>query len=299
MAGGSAGTSTPAAGKKRGLGRGLDSLIEKVEPKADEPVRTLPLASLHPNRFQPRSHFDDAAIEDLAASIRAQGIIQPLVVTPEGDGYAIVAGERRFRAARKAGLEAVPVVVRQVADDRELLELALVENLQRSDLNPIEEAEAYAALQEKFGLSQEAVATRVGKARTTVTNALRLLRLPDEVLDLLREGRLTAGQARPLLALHDLTEQIQLADRALREGLSARELERLTAPREERAKPPKPPDRPPEVHTVAAEERLTRRLQTRVEIKRQGKKGHLRIHFHSEEELMRLFDVLIERGENR
>lgn len=299
MAGGSAGASTPAAGKKRGLGRGLDSLIEKVEPKADEPVRTLPLASLHPNRFQPRSHFDDAAIEDLAASIRAQGIIQPLVVTPEGDGYAIVAGERRFRAARKAGLESVPVVVRQVADDRELLELALVENLQRSDLNPIEEAEAYAALQEKFGLSQDAVATRVGKARTTVTNALRLLRLPDEVIDLLREGRLTAGQARPLLALPDLTEQIQLADRALREGLSARELERLTAPREERAKAPKPPDRLPEVHTVAAEERLTRRLQTRVEIKRQGKKGHLRIHFHSEEELMRLFDVLIERGENR
>jgi ParB family chromosome partitioning protein len=288
-----------AGGKKRGLGRGLDSLIEKVEPKPDEPVRTLPLASLHPNRFQPRSHFDDAAIEDLASSIRAQGIIQPLVVTPEGDGYAIVAGERRWRAARKAGLDSVPVVIRQVTDDRELLELALVENLQRSDLNPIEEAEAYAALQEKFGLSQEAVATRVGKARPTVTNALRLLRLPDEVLDLLREGRLTAGQARPLLALQDSAEQIQLADRALREGLSARDLERLTAPREEQAKSPKPPDRPPEVHTVAAEERLTRRLQTRVEIKRQGKKGHLRIHFHSEEELMRLFDVLIERGENR
>ncbi|MFL6233237.1 MAG: ParB/RepB/Spo0J family partition protein [Thermoanaerobaculia bacterium] len=293
---------TGPAGKKRGLGRGLDALIEKAEPKPDEPVRTLPVASLHPNRFQPRTYFDEAAIEDLVASVRAQGIIQPLVVTPEGEGYAIIAGERRWRAARKAGLEAVPVVVRQVADDRELLELALVENLQRSDLNPIEEAEAYAALQEKFGLSQEEVATRVGKARTTVTNALRLLRLPDEVLDLLREGRLTAGQARPLLAIEDPEEQIRLADRAVRDGLSARDLERLAAEPQPRETPqPKKPDRPVEVHTAAAEERLTRRLQTRVEIKRQGKggRGQLRIHFHSEEELMRLFDVLIERGESR
>jgi len=292
---------TGPAGKKRGLGRGLDALIEKAEPKPDEPVRTLPVASLHPNRFQPRTYFDEAAIEDLAASVRAQGIIQPLVVTPEGDGYAIIAGERRWRAARKAGLDAVPVVIRQVTDDRELLELALVENLQRSDLNPIEEAEAYAALQEKFGLSQEEVAARVGKARTTVTNALRLLRLPDEVLDLLREGRLTAGQARPLLAIQDPEEQIRLADRAVRDGLSARDLERLAAEPQESRKPKKP-DRPVEVHTAAAEERLTRRLQTRVEIKRQGpggQRGQLRIHFHSEEELMRLFDVLIERGESR
>ena len=293
---------TGPAGKKRGLGRGLDALIEKSEPKPDEPVRTLPVASLRPNRFQPRTHFDESAIEDLAASIRAQGIIQPLVVTPEGEGYAIVAGERRWRAARKAGLDAVPVVIRQVADDRELLELALVENLQRSDLNPIEEAEAYAALQEKFGLSQEEVANRVGKARTTVTNALRLLRLPDEVLDLLREGRLTAGQARPLLALEDPEEQIRLADRAVRDGLTARDLERLAAePQPEENRKTKKPDRPVEVHTAAAEERLTRRLQTRVEIKRLGKggRGQLRIHFHSEEELMRLFDVLIERGESR
>jgi ParB family chromosome partitioning protein len=289
-------------GKKRGLGRGLDALIEKTEPKPDEVVHTLPLDRLRPNRLQPRSRFDDAAIEDLAASIRVQGIIQPLVVALDGDDYAIIAGERRWRAARKAGLEQVPVVVRQVADDRELLELALVENLQRSDLNPIEEAEAYAALQEKFGLSQEEVATRVGKARTTVTNALRLLRLPDEVLDLLREGQLSAGQARPLLGLQDADAQIQLADRAVRDGLTARDLEKLAAPPREEAPKAKKPERPVEVHTAAAEERLTRRLQTRVEILRQGKdgqRGQLRIHFHSEEELMRLFDVLIERGENR
>lgn len=220
------------------------------------------------------------------------------MVTPEGEGWLIIAGERRWRAARRAGLEQVPVVVREVADDRELLELALVENLQRSDLNPLEEAEAYAALQEKFGLSQEEVAGRVGKARTTVTNSLRLLRLPEEVRELLSEGKLTAGQARPLLALAGAEEQIRLAERAVREGLSARDLERLAAAPRERPKTKKP-DRPVEVHTAAAEETLTRRLQTRVEIRRQGKGGHLRIHFHSEEELMRLYDALNERGENR
>jgi ParB family chromosome partitioning protein len=285
--------------KKRGLGRGLDALIETAPEKPPEPVRTLPIDSLRPNRFQPRSHFADAQLEELTESIRTQGIVQPLVVTPEGEGWAIIAGERRWRAARRAGLESVPVVVREVADDRELLELALVENLQRSDLNPVEEAEAYAALQEKFGLSQEAVAARVGKARTTVTNALRLLRLPEEVRELLREGQLTAGQARPLLGLESAEAQILLAERAVREGLSARDLERLTADPGERPKPKKKPDRPVEVHTVAAEEKLTRRLQTRVEIKRQGKGGHVRIHFHSEEELMRLYDVLTERGETR
>lgn len=282
--------------RKRGLGRGLDALIEKTE----EAVRTLPVASLRPNRLQPRTRFDDTAIEELAESIRAQGIVQPLVVTPEGAGWTIIAGERRWRAAQRVGLESVPVVVREVADDRERLELALVENLQRSDLNALEEAEAYAALQEKFGLSQEEVAARVGKARTTVTNALRLLRLPEEVRELLREGNLTAGQARPLLALPGAEEQIRLAERAVREGLSARDLERLTATGATPGERPKAkkPDRPVEVHTAAAEETLTRRLQTRVEIRRQGKGGQLRIHFHSEEELMRLYDVLIERGEN-
>jgi ParB family transcriptional regulator, chromosome partitioning protein len=281
--------------KKRGLGRGLDALLEKAE----EPVHSLPLASLRPNRFQPRTTFDETAIEELAESIRAQGLVQPLVVTPEGEGtYAIIAGERRWRAARRAGLESVPVVVRQVADDRELLELALVENLQRSDLNAIEEAEAYLALQEKFGLSQEEVAARVGKGRPTVTNALRLLRLPEEVLDLLRGGQLTGGQARPLLTLETPEEQIELALRAVREGLSARDLERLVAAAPKEA-PKKAPPQTPEVHAAAAQEKLTRRLQTRVEIRRRGKGGLLQIHFHSEEELMRLYDLLMERGENR
>ena len=286
-----------AAQKKRGLGRGLDALLQKEEePAAAAPIQSLPIGQLKPNRFQPRTRFDDAAIEELAASIKAQGIVQPLVVSLDQDGaYVIVAGERRWRASRLAGLETVPVVVRQVADDREMLELALVENLQRSDLNPLEEAEAYLSLQEKFGLSQEDIAGRVGKARTTVTNALRLLRLPEEVRELLRDGRLTAGQARPLLGLPSREAQLALADRAVREGLTARDLERLSS-EPAREKPKKKP-RPVEVHTAAAEEKLTRRLQTRVEIRRRGKGGILHIHFHSEEELMRLYDVLVERGD--
>jgi ParB family chromosome partitioning protein len=293
-------TQTPL--KRKGLGRGLDSLLQREEPApAPAPIQSLSVGQLKPNRFQPRTHFDEDAIEELAASIRSQGVVQPLVVSPDTDGtYFIIAGERRWRASRRAGLEQVPVVVRQVADDRELLELALVENLQRSDLNALEEAEAYLALQEKFGLSQEDIAGRVGKARTTVTNSLRLLRLPEEVQELLREGRLTAGQARPLLGLPSREAQITLADRAVREGLSARDLERLSAMASEpaREKTVKKP-RPVEVNTAAAEEKLTRRLQTKVEIRRRGKGGILQVHFHSEEELMRLYDLMVERGETR
>jgi ParB family transcriptional regulator, chromosome partitioning protein len=291
--------------KKRGLGRGLDALLEsrplevrEAPPETPAPVTTLPIGKLRPNRLQPRTTFDESSLSDLADSIRAQGVVQPLVVSLEQDGaYSIVAGERRWRAARQAGLETVPVVVREVADDRERLELALVENVQRSDLNPIEEAEAYHALQDAFGLTQEEVAGRVGKARPTVANALRLLKLPETVRELLRAGRLSAGQARPLLALPDVEAQVALAERAVREGLSARDVERLAAaPRP--AKPATEPN-PVEVHAAAAAETLTRRLQTRVEIERRGKGGVLRIHYHSEEELMRLYEVLMEKGEQR
>lgn len=285
--------------KKRGLGRGLDALIQRPQTPTTTglagTIRTLPVAALKPNRLQPRTRFDDDELESLAESIRAQGLVQPLIVTVEGDGsYSIVAGERRWRAARRAGLEEVPVIVRGALDDRARLELALVENLQRSDLNALEEAEAYRALHETFGLSQEEIATRVGKGRTTITNALRLLKLPPEIHELLRSGQLTAGQARPLLSLPSRDEQLALARRAAREELSARQLERLTAAPGARAR--RPP-RQVEVNTAAAEEKLTRRLQTKVQIHRKGKGGHLQVHFHSEEELMRLYDLLMERGD--
>ena len=230
--------------KKRGLGRGLSALIAPSD--TSEATRSLPIAQIQPNRLQPRTEFDDSQLEELAASIRAQGLIQPLIVSPTGKGtYTIVAGERRWRAAQRAGLTVVPVVVRQVRDDRELLELALVENLQRSDLNPMEEAEAYRTLQENFQLSQEEIAARVGKARPAVANTLRLLKLPPAIQDFLRSGRLTAGQVRPLLAINDPERQQELAERALREGLSSRSMEELASGKKPAPRAPGAPRRAP------------------------------------------------------
>ncbi|MFP3939683.1 MAG: ParB/RepB/Spo0J family partition protein [Thermoanaerobaculia bacterium] len=288
--------------KKRGLGRGLDALLQE-EP---ERIQSLPVQRLRPNRFQPRTEFDDDSLDELAESIRSQGVVQPLVVTPlSGGEYTIIAGERRWRAAQKADLAEVPVVVREVAGDRELLELALVENLQRADLNPVEEAEAFRTLATSFDLSQEEIAARVGKSRSAVTNALRLLNLPPEIQDHLRSGRLTAGQARPLLAIQDRARQRALAQDAMERGLTARELEDRA--RSAKGSPPararrtnersKPEE--PEVFAAAAEEKLTQRYQTKVEIRRRGRGGTVRMHFHSEEELIRLYDQLMERGASR
>ena len=286
--------------RRRGLGRGLDELFADSgarSPASPRPERELPVAQLEPNSRQPRDRFDDEELAELASSIGQLGVLQPLVVTGEADSggrYRIVAGERRWRAARKAGLETVPVVFRDVDDELELLELALVENLQRSDLNPLEEAEAFRSLGDEFGLSQQEVARRVGRSRAAVANALRLLRLPDPVQEQLRSGALTPGQARPLLALGDERSQVELGARAERESLSARELERIaasgrrkTATRRRKAASESDP------HTADAVERLTRRLQTRVEIQRRRQGGGvLKIHFHSEPELIRIYERL-------
>lgn len=280
--------------KKGGLGRGLDALLdtEEIEPRIGSGVRELSVSQLVPNRFQPRTDFDDTGMEELTDSIRQQGIVQPVVVTPGGgDSYTIVAGERRWRAAQRAGLTKVPVIIKVVDDDRQLLELALVENLQRADLNVIEEAEAFRSLRQAFGLSQEQIGVRVGRSRAAISNALRLLGLPEEIQDLMRDGRLSAGQARPLLGMKDEKAQLDLARRAVAQGLSARQIEALAGadkkPRKKRARPGMDPD------TAAAAERLTRRLQTKVEIRRRGAGGAVEVHFHSEEELMRLYDLLL------
>ncbi len=303
--------------KKGGLGRGLGALIQEKTEKGGDfaalpaeegrvatqsavPPTVLPIDALLPNRFQPRVRFDDDELASLADSIRAQGIIQPLIVVPlENGSFSIVAGERRWRAARRAGLTEIPVVVREVTGDRHLLELALVENLQRSDLNSIEEAEALSSLQTSFGLPHEEIALRVGKSRSAVSNSLRLLRLPEDVKDLMRSGALTAGQARPILAMPTEEAQIALAERAVAENLSARDLERLAAEAPpKRDASPAPSAKPaPDSNTAAALETLTRKLQTRVEIRRRGRGGQLQVHFHSEEELIRLYDLLMGRGE--
>lgn len=284
--------------RRSGLGRGLDALLGSDQPSLDTSgrIQEISIDRLEPNPMQPRGDFDETALTELADSIREQGVIQPIVVsTSRGDRFWIVAGERRWRAARRAGLDRVPVVVREVEGDQRLLELALVENLQRSDLNPIEEAEAYAALRERFGLSQKAIGERVGKSRTTVTNLLRLLRLPEEIRELVRSGQLTAGQARPMLSLANAKAQLALARRALAEGLSARQLEQLASAGDE-SETPKPRLRkksPVDVHTRNAQEKLTRAVRSKVEIQRRGSGGEIRIHFHSEDELMRLYDLLL------
>ncbi len=281
--------------KRRALGRGLDALLGggAAAVTAEREPRALPLERLRPNRLQSRAAFAGAELDELAASIRSQGVVQPLVVTPRGDGrYTIVAGERRWRAARRAGLAEVPVVVRRIDDDRELLETALVENLQRSDLNPIEEAEAYRRLQQEFGLRQEDIARRVGKSRAAVSNCARLLGLPVEVQKLVRGGELTAGQVRPLVALADADAQLSWARRAVAEGLSARHLEQaVAAPGARPARRGR--KKAVDADTAAAAEKLTRRLQTKVEIHRARRGGTVRISFHSEDELMRIYDLLL------
>lgn len=277
--------------RKPVLGRGLSALLPG---KDDVPRGTLAneveTDRLVPGRFQPRQDFAAGALEGLAASIREQGIVQPIVVVARGEKFEIVAGERRWRAAMQAGLPRVPVVVRERRSDKEMLELALVENLQREDLNPLEAAAAYARLKDEFHLTQEDVARRVGKDRTTVANALRLLKLPASVREKIRDGSLSAGHARALAALASADDQERLAVEILRRALSVRQTEKRVASfssegrvtREGRSDP----------FTRDAEEKLTRRLKARVRIARRRRGGKIEISFGSEEELMGLFDRL-------
>jgi ParB family chromosome partitioning protein len=285
--------------KRPALGKGLSALI----PDAPEPTRPSAVEAdidrLEPNDFQPRSYVDDARLQELAQSIRANGIIQPIVVRKVGDRFQIIAGERRWRAAKVAGLLRVPVVVRDVAPGTEqsLLEMALIENIQREDLNPIEEALAYRRLADEFNLTQEGIASAVGKDRASVANFQRLLKLPDEVRNEVASSRLSMGHARALLSLQDEADQRRIARDVIARSLSVRETESLVKKIVESGKPqretaePKPAD----VHTRAAEDRLKLLLGTRVRIIRQGTKGRIEIDFVSEEELIRIYDQLTER----
>ena len=288
-----------STGKRKALGRGLSALIpdpqgeERREPSAAAEVA---LSELEPNPYQPRLTIDPGRLAELAASIRASGIVQPILVRRRGERYQIIAGERRWRAAEAAGLASVPVSVREVKDEQ-LLELALVENVQRQELSPLEEAQAFQRLQGELGLSQEEIARRVGRDRTTVANTVRLLKLPRELRELLAQRRLDAGHARALLALERAEDQLALGREAARKGLSVREVERrvalLRAPRGGQRAARKEPN------TAAAEERLRRALGTRVEIARRGKGGAIRVLFKSEAELQRLYELLLRAGRSR
>ena len=228
------------AAKKSGLGRGLDALFadNSVEESSSTPVK-LKIMDIEPNREQPRKMFDDEALRELADSIAQHGVIQPLLVRPIKDGgYQLVAGERRWRASRMAGLTEVPVVIKEL-DDNETVELAMIENLQREDLNPLEEALGYKYMMEKLGVTQEEAAQKVGKGRSTVTNALRLLKLPDEVLAMIESKKLSPGHARALLAFESEAQMIEVAKLIVSKGLSVREVEKMSKNTEKTSKPPK------------------------------------------------------------
>lgn len=276
--------------KRPALGRGLTSLMSQMAPE-DAGQRELPLGSMVPNRAQPRTHFDEAALAELAESLRQHGMVQPIVVRKVGDQYEIIAGERRWRAARKAGLAMVPVVVKEVPDDR-LLEIALVENIQRQELNPIEEATAYWQLGEHLRLTQEQVADRVGKSRPQVANTLRLLRLPAELKAEVAHGRLSTGHAKVLLGVPDPRLQEQLAHEVVQSQLSVRALEARIQQLQEQTKAKGRKKHPQELFIKAAAEELTQSWGTRVEIKAKGKTGTLVLHYGSEGELDRLFEAL-------
>ncbi len=282
---------------KKVLGRGLVALIpqrpEALEAHATPGLAEIPISQIQPNPYQPRKTFNEASIEELARSVREHGIVQPLVVTRAGDKYKLIAGERRFRAAQKAGLTTVPALIKEMMQEGDALQIALIENIQREDLNPIEEALAYHQLHDDFQLTQEEISKRVGKERSTVANFLRLLKLPDPVKKLLASGQLSMGHARALLAIESPKKQEQLADRVVRKNLNVRQTEMLAS--ESSPKTTEKKEKEKDVFTRDAEDKLQRTLRTKVEIDRRRRGGVIHIRYGSEDELIRVVDELMGR----
>jgi ParB family chromosome partitioning protein len=287
--------------KRKALGRGLGALIPASAtsagaPAADEGLVWLDLDQVITNPVQPRESFDEAELEELARSIQQNGIVQPVVVRRDKTGYQLIAGERRWRAAQRAGLRKLPAIVRRVPDDR-ILDLALIENLLRQDLNPVEEARGFQRLVDEHGLTQEEVARRLGMKRATIANSLRILKLEGWVLEKVRRGALSAGHAKVLSGIASPADQVRLAREAEKRGLSVRGLEILVARRE--AKSAASSARPAaarglDPNTQRAAENLTRALGTRVRIERRGKGGAVVLEFYSEEELQRLYSLILD-----
>jgi ParB family chromosome partitioning protein len=285
-----------ATQQKKVLGRGLGALIPSKESTASRGsgLMEVTLDQIAPNPYQPRKTFNEASIEELARSVKIHGIVQPLVVTRAGDNkFKLIAGERRFRAAQKAGLQSVPVVVKEDIKAGDALQIALIENIQREDLNPIEEATAYHQLHQEFGLTQEEISKRVGKERSTVANFLRLLKLPETVKKLLASGQLSMGHARALLALESAKKQEQLADRVVKRSLNVRQTEMMASESSPKANEKKEKEK--DVFTRDAEEKLQRTLRTKVDIDRRRRGGVIHIRFASEEDLIRIYDDIVGR----
>ena len=302
------------AKKARGLGKGLDALFGdmevSVEPSSKEEessavhdieaaethegIKYIDINNIKPNANQPRKTFDEGKLEELADSIREHGLIQPLVVRKSTNGYEIVAGERRWRAARKIGIKKIPAIVRELSDEENML-LAIIENMQREDLDPIEEAEGISQMIETYGLSQEQVSKSLGKSRPYITNQLRLLKLPEEIRKMVSDGRLSSGHVRALITIDDEEKQIKLSVQAVEQGLSVRQVEAL-AKANKNVKKSKTAKKKKSADVKRVEEDLKVALGTKVNLNQNGKKGKIEIEFYSKDELERLIELLKSLG---
>lgn len=291
-------TSAPRTPKKKALGRGLDALFPEIAPvdKGTSDYFLCDVAAIAPNRFQPRTRFSEDELAELAASIKQEGIIQPIVVRKADAGYELVAGERRLRAAKMAGLSRVPTVVREITDQQHLV-FSIIENVQRENLNPLEEADGYHALVSKFEFSQEQVAETVGKSRSAVANFLRLRHLPDHIKDSIKEGRISMGHARALLGVRTPQQQTAVWQEVLKKDLSVRQTEALVKSAASTAKSAAPAPRNKTGSSEATyfadlADKLSRSFGTKVQIKRKGKKGKVEIEFYSDDDLNRVLELL-------
>ncbi len=276
--------------EKRALGKGISALIPERVPEQGDKISVLKLDMIKPSTLQPREDFDEQALEELTSSIKQKGIIQPLVVRRKGDFYELIAGERRFRAACALQLNEVPVVIKEIVNDQEALEISLIENIQRQDLNPIEEARAYQYLMDKFQINQEQLGALLGKARVTVANSVRLLGLPAEIQEEIKKGRMSFAHGRSLLEIDDVNRQRKLAQEVISQGLSVRELENLVKMYRPRARRIAQSQRQPYLSVM--EEELQHALATKVRISMRKKRGHIRIEFYSPEDLGRIRNII-------
>ncbi|NMC47061.1 MAG: ParB/RepB/Spo0J family partition protein [Chloroflexi bacterium] len=285
--------------QRKGLGKGLDALIpggDFSSPSPSEGVNYISIALIRPNPYQPRSDIQPSDLQELTASIKEHGILQPLIVTEDseaGDHYILIAGERRLRAATLAGLDSVPVLVREAMTNQQQLELALIENLQREDLSAIEAAEAYQQLSEEFGLSHEEIAIRVGKSRTAITNTLRLLKLPPEVITAISAGKISEGHGRALLGLENSAQQIALLKSILSNDLNVRQVEDLVRKLSEKKSPTSPPKKQIPAEIGAFEKQLRSQFGTKVSINYGKQSGSVTFYYYSEEELEALIHQML------
>ncbi|MEE9524036.1 MAG: ParB/RepB/Spo0J family partition protein [Thermodesulfovibrionales bacterium] len=274
---------------KTALGRGLDALI----PDEGLEIVNLQITKIVPNKNQPRKNFKDAALKELSLSIKEKGVIQPILVSRQNDGsYSLIAGERRWRAASLAGLKKIPVIIKKV-DEKDSLELSLIENIQRENLNPIEMASSFDYLLNTYDLTQENLSKQIGKDRATIANYMRLLKLPDEIQRLVSDDKLSMGHARALLSIENRKRQIEISRAVVRKGLSVREVEDLIREKVKTKTKKKTVDLPEDPYAKDVEEKLRQSLGTKVRLKHKGKKGKIEIEYYSLEELDRLLEILL------